>query len=143
MKRIVALLLVLVLVLGLAGCGAKTLSEITSYQKGGGSLRKEIDDYTVVEVAFYGEEASNDGQTNCCIVTIRHYYDNPASPSGKVMDKNATEVVNIPCTFDEYSLTLNGIDNYTYFVEKEEKYEYVVFSKPFLGYTKWYVDKFY
>lgn len=143
MKQVLAVLLALVLVLGLVGCGAKTLSEITSYQKGGGSLRKWIDDYTVVEVAFYGEEASNDGQTNCCIVTTRHYYDNPASPSGKLMDTDATEVVEIPCTFDENSLTLNATDNYTYSIEKGKKSEYVVFSKPFLGYTKWYVDKFY
>ena len=128
---------------GLVGCGAKTLSEITSYQKGGGSLRQEVDEYTTVEVAFYGEEASYDGQTNCCIVTTLHYKDNPASPSGKLMDPDATEVEIMPCTFDEIFLTLNGIDNYTYSVEKEGKYEYVVFSKPFLGYTKWYVDKFY
>ena len=141
MKKVLVLLLVIVLSVTLVACGERTLAEITSYQEGGGNLVRRVDEYTVVEVQFYGEKAGYDGQTNCCTVTTRHYKDNPVSPSGKLMDPNATEIENIPCTFDENTLTLNGFDNYTYSVEEIGESEYVVFSKPFLGQTKWKVDK--
>ena len=135
MKKILVLLLVIVLEVTLVECGARTLAEITSHQEGGGNLRQEVDKYTVVEVQFYGEKPGYDGQTNCCTVTTRHYKDNPASPSGKLMDPNAAEIVNIPCTFDENTLTLNGFDNYTYSVEEIGESEYVVYAVTY-GYVK-------
>lgn len=141
MKKVLVLLLVIVLSVTLVACGERTLAEITSYQEGGGNLRQKVDKYTVVEVQFYGEKAGYDGQTNCCTVTTCHYKDNPVSATGIQMDPNATEIVNIPCTFDESTLTLNGFDNYFYSVEEIGESEYVVFSKPFLGQTKWKVDK--
>ena len=142
-SRLIVVALLALLVFTLSGCGEKTLAEITSVKKGGGSLRCEVDEYTVLKVTFYGNEQSPDGQTNCCTVKTLHYKESSASSSGKVMDKDATESVDIPCTFTENTLTLNGFDNYTYSVEQIGEREYVVFSKPFLGLTKWYIDKSY
>ena len=140
-KPILLLLLVFLLIFSLAGCGQKTLAEITNAKKGGGTLQRSIDDDTIMSVQFYGKDACEDGHTNCCYVVTRHYKDSPVSSTGKIMDTSATEVEHIPCSFTENTLTLNNFDNYTYTVEKSGEREYVVFSKPFLGFTSWPINK--
>ena len=60
-----------------------------------------------------------------------HYKESSASSSGKVMDKDATESVDIPCTFTENTLTLNEFDNYTYSVEQIGKENTLYFQTIF------------
>ena len=124
MKKVLIGILALIMVLGLVGCGPKTIVNITEE----GRLRSEVDEYTIVNVAFYGEKESPIGETNCCSITISHYKDAPYSVSGKALDQDATEKVNIPCTYTDNTFTLNGNDIYSYSVEKNGDREYVVFS---------------
>ena len=141
MKKIVALFILIALsIVTFTSCGTKTLAEITSVNKGGGELRLEIDSYTTVELYFYGD-TNYDGQsyTNCCRVLTRYYKSSPTSPTGKIFD--SYDEYTIPCTITEHTVVLNGIDVYNYSIESKGKYEYVVFSKPLLGSTSWYINK--
>ena len=138
MKKVLVAFLALLMLVSLCGCGAKTLDDLTAAKKGGGPLFYEKDEYTIINVYFYGEN-STDGKQNCCVVKTNYYIKADYSPSGKVFDR--CEEVEYPCTFTDTSLTLNGVDNYTYSVEKVGEREYVVFSKPFLGVTRWLINK--
>ena len=51
-SRLVVVALLILLVFTLSGCGEETLAEITNVKKGGGSLRCEVDEYTVLKVTF-------------------------------------------------------------------------------------------
>jgi len=141
-QLLISISIILMLVI-CSGCGSKTLYEITEPKKGG-SLRIEEDKYNVIEITFYGEKQTcPEGKNNCCHVIHRVYKDSASSPSGVIMDTKKSTTECIPCVFDDVSLTLNGVDNYTYTLETKGEYEYVVFSKELLGHTYWYIDKNY
>lgn len=116
-----------------------TLEEITSAKSGGGSLRYELDNYTIIEVSFSSNGKKGDEREGVCYFQTNYYKKSSASASGKVFDYCDTK--EIPCTFTDYSLTLNGIDHYTYEVKTLNGREYVVFSKPFYGVTSWHINK--
>ena len=143
-KGVSFMLLVVSILILFTGCGSsETLYDITSTEKGG-HLRVKEDKYHITEVGFYDEDHKcPKGKVNCCHVLYNVYKDAVFSPTGVIIngDKSTSEC--IPCEFDDVFLTLNHIDNYTYKVEKKGEYEYVVFSKEFLGYTEWYIDKSY
>lgn len=117
----------------------RTLEEITLGKYGGGRLRYEVDSYTIIEVCFESNSKDGDERDGICYVYTNHYKKASNSASGKVFDYCDTK--KYPCTFTDYSLTINGVDHYTYHTETRNAKEYVVFSKPFLGLTTWYVDK--
>jgi hypothetical protein len=141
MKKFLIVFLVVLLALCSFGCKPKeiTLAELTSRKEGGGPLRYEKDSYTIVEVYFYGSKGDSDGKTNYCYVQTNYYKYSPSSPSGKMYDH--CETAEYSCTFTDCTLTIDGSDNYSYSVETRDGKDYVVFSKPFLGVTEWYIDK--
>lgn len=136
---VLLVLLVLALVFVFFINGEKTLEEITSAKSGGGSLRYELNDYTIVEVWFSSTSKKGDEREGICYIQTNYYKKASYSASGKVFDYCDTQ--EIPCTFTDYSLTLNGIDHYTYEVKTLNGKEYVVFSKPFYGVTSWPINK--
>ena len=136
----VALIVVLsIVIFGNSGKSVKTLEEITISKHGGGPLRYEVDDYTVIEIDFLSNGEKDDEREGTCYVTIRYYKKASYSATGKVSDHVDTK--EYPCTFTDYSLTINGVDHYTYYTETRNGREYVVFSKPFFGLKSWYVNK--
>lgn len=147
MKKKVLIVIGIVMAVALAvilsfiffGKTERTLEEITLAKYGGGSLRYEVDSYTVIEVDFVSNSKNGDEREGVCYVQINYYKKASYSASGKVFDYCDTR--EYPCTFTDYSLTINGVDHYTYHTETRNEREYVVFSKPFLGVTNWYIDK--
>ena len=121
------------------GHGERTLEEITSAKAGGGCLRYTVDNYTTVEISFTSHSKNGDEREGTCFVSKNYYKKASYSASGKVFDHCDTQ--EIPCSFTDYSLTLNGIDHYTYKVIQFNGSEYVEFSKPFMGQTSWYINK--
>lgn len=119
--------------------GERTLEEITSAKAGGGNLRYEVDDYTIVEISFESNSKNGDKREGTCYVSTNYYKKASYSASGKVFDR--CDTTEIPCSFTDYSLTLNGFDHYTYEVTQFSGKEYVKFSKPFMGQTSWYINK--
>ena len=117
----------------------RTLEEITLGKHGGGCLRYEVDQYTIIEVYFVSSGKNGDEREGICYVSANHYKKASYSASGKIFDYADTK--EYPCTFTDYSLTINGIDHYTYHTETRSDKEYVVFSKPFWGLTTWYINK--
>lgn len=136
---ILIVLVALVLVFVFFVNGGKTLDKITSAKAGGGPLRYEKDAYTVVEVSFTSNSKDGGTHKGVCHVTTNYYKASTASSSGKIFDKYTSE--DIPCSFTDCTLTLNGTNNYTYSVVKHNGKQYVKFSKPFMGATSWYIDK--
>ena len=136
---VLIVLLVVALLFVFVGKRERTLEEITLGKYGGGRLRYEVDDYTIIEVYFVSDGKKGDEREGVCCVTINYYKKASYSASGKVFDRY--EEKEYPCTFTDYSLTINGFDHYTYELETRNGREYVVFSKPFLGVTAWYVNK--
>lgn len=136
---ILIVLVALVLVFVFFVNGGKTLDKITSARSGGGPLRYEKDAYTIIEVSFTSSKKDGGEHEGICYVQTNYYKKSSASPSGKVYDYCDTK--EIPCSFTDYSLTLNGSDNYTYSLETINGKQYVVFSKPFYGVKDWYIDK--
>ena len=136
-KVCIVLFLAVFIAVALVSCGGpKTLAEIT---KGSADLRYRADFYTVYYLNFYGETNYDGGEeTNCCKVRVNYYKDAPWSPSGKIIDD--WDEYTVPCKISEHMLTLNYFDMYYYNVETIGDDEYVVFSKPLLGTTKWEID---
>jgi ABC-type antimicrobial peptide transport system permease subunit len=136
---VIAIALAAVLLFVFFGNNERTLEEITLRKHGGGRLRYEVDQYTTIEVYFVSSSKNGDEREGICYVSTNHYKKASYSASGKIFDYADTK--EYPCTFTDYSLTINGIDHYTYHTETRSDKEYVVFSKPFLGLTTWYIDK--
>lgn len=140
-SHVFAMMMVISILAICSGCGAKTLYELTDTEHGG-SLRQEVSKYSVIQVYFFGEkQACPNGNNNCCHVCYRAYRNDPFSMTGVSYDSENSHFECIPCEFDDKILTLNGFDSYYYKTEKVGKREYIVFSKEFLGYTKWHIDK--
>lgn len=147
MKKKIVIIIGIVIAIALAavlsfvffGNNERTLEEITLGKHGGGRLRYEVDQYTTIEVYFVSSSKNGDEREGICYVSTNHYKKASYSASGKIFDYADTK--EYPCTFTDYSLTINGIDHYTYHTETRGDKEYVVFSKPFLGLTTWYIDK--
>ena len=117
MKKIAALLLVLVMALGLCACGAKTLEDTN------GMFAESADGYLRVYFDF------EDGEMT---MEIYQYVDYPSSPSGKIAGDIDTYT---------YEYTLNGENHITvegtdYFYQINKKAGIVSFSGEFLGLAK-------
>lgn len=129
MKKFFALVLAIIMIISLVGCGKKTLVDYFV-------IKSSIDDYTNIEAFFYGDNPCDEGHNNCCCLIMRYYKDALYTPTGRVQDR--FEETHIPCTVTENTLVLNGIDRYNYTINEEDKI--VVFSKPFFEITEWQTE---